>query len=77
MSTSVREWAIEAGRNALMRIALCGYEGEHEMPDDWEVYAYKGKKGYAAADEAMENLSRERIWFSPACLKGTKQGVLL
>ena len=77
VSVAVREWAIEAGKNPLMRIALCGYEGEHDMPSDWEVHAYKGKKGYAAAEEALENLSRERIWFSPACLKGPQQGALL
>jgi hypothetical protein len=29
----VREWAIENGTNPAFRIALCGYEGEHEMPD--------------------------------------------
>ena len=28
----VREWAIANGDNPLLRIALCGYEGEHEMP---------------------------------------------
>ena len=77
VSAAVHEWAIEAGQNPLMRVALCGYDGEHEMPADWQVYAYKGKKGYAAEDEALENLNRERIWFSPACLKGPQQGALL
>jgi hypothetical protein len=29
----VREWALEHGDNPKLRIALCGYEGEHEMPE--------------------------------------------
>lgn len=37
----VREWAIEQGKNPLMRIALCGYDGEHEMPADWKVFGWK------------------------------------
>src|SRR6185436_4670442 len=27
------EWARENGHNPSLRIALCGYEGEHDMPD--------------------------------------------
>jgi hypothetical protein len=65
----VREWAIEAGRHPDMRIALCGYEGEHEMPDDWSVVEWNAGPGYGSqAKERTENGRRERIWFSPACL---------
>lgn len=65
----VCEWAIEQGARPDMRIALCGYEGEHEMPSDWECVAWKAKGGYAS-QRASENVNsrRERIWFSPACL---------
>lgn len=35
----VRRWAVEHGDDPRMRIALCGYEGEHEMPDSWECMA--------------------------------------
>jgi hypothetical protein len=70
-ATAVREWAIENGSNKLMRIALCGYEGEHAMPDDWECVAWKAPGGYGSQgnERGRDNCERERIWFSPACLK--------
>ena len=54
-----------------MRIALCGYEGEHDMPPDWECYAWKANGGYGskANGRGKANAHRERIWFSPACIK--------
>jgi len=67
----VREWAIANGDDPRLRIALCGYEGEHEMPDDWIVVAWKAKGGYGSQSEngkGRENAGRERIWFSPNCL---------
>lgn len=77
ISAAVRQWAIENGRNPLMRIALCGYEGEHEMPPDWTVYAWKANGGYGSqGGRGQENRHRERIWFSPACIQA-RQGVLL
>lgn len=66
ISAQVREWALEHGDDPDLRIALCGYEGEHEMPQAWQVHVWKGARGYAGADN--ENRSRERIWFSPHCL---------
>lgn len=70
----VREWAIANGDNPLMRIALCGYEGEHVMPDSWRVLAWKAKGGYANQGAKIgENAKRERIWFSPACLEPEKE----
>jgi hypothetical protein len=74
---AVREWAIANGGNRLLRIALCGYEGEHEMPADWECVAWKAQGGMAnqRADKSNDNAGRERIWFSPHCLSG-KQGSL-
>ena len=65
----VREWAIANGDNTEMRIALCGYEGEHEMPDSWECVAWKGRGGYGSQGDGSgrENADRERIWFSPYC----------
>ena len=68
---AVREWAIEQGRNPLMRISLCGYEGEHVMPVEWEAVAWKARGGYGSqgSGRGRSNAGRERIWFSPACLK--------
>ena len=68
VSAGVREWAIANGDNPLLRIALCGYEGEHAMPDGWRCVAWKAAGGYASAAGNTENSSRERIWFSPHCL---------
>ena len=62
----VREWALANGDDPKMRIALCGYEGEHEMPSDWECVAWKANGGYSGD---TGNNRKERIWFSPHCLK--------
>lgn len=70
VSADVRAWAIENGRDPALRIALCGYEGEHEMPETWECVAWKARGGYGSQANGIgrENARRERIWFSPACL---------
>lgn len=67
---SVREWAIANGSNPKLRIALCGYEGEHEMPSDWAVVAWNAGQGYSSQAKGAPSLNgrRERIWFSPHCL---------
>ncbi|MCP3065299.1 DNA adenine methylase [Myxococcus sp. K38C18041901] len=64
----VREWALANGDNPRLRIALCGYEGEHGMPASWRCVAWKAPGGYAAARGNHENALRERIWLSPHCL---------
>ncbi|MDE2105962.1 MAG: DNA adenine methylase [Patescibacteria group bacterium] len=71
VADAVREWAIEHGDDKRMRIALCGYEGEHEMPDSWECVAWKARGGYGSQSTRHDNpnAKRERIWFSPHCVK--------
>ncbi len=66
---AVREWAIANGDNRDLRIALCGYEGEHAIPADWECVAWKARGGYGSQGDGAgrDNAARERIWFSPAC----------
>lgn len=66
LSTKVRQWAIEHGDHPRLRIALCGYEGEHQMPDSWTCVAWKAQGGYGSDNG---NPYRERIWFSPHCLR--------
>lgn len=66
LSRAVREWALEHGDDPDLRIALCGYAGEHEMPASWTEYSWKAARGYAGAGNT--NRERERIWFSPHCL---------
>lgn len=75
---AVRGWAIARGGNPMYRIALCGYEGEHDMPADWKCHGWKAHGGYGnRADGAgRANAGRERIWFSPHCLRPEKQGKL-
>lgn len=62
-------WARKSGDNPLLRIAFCGYAGEHEFPG-WTTYAWKARGGYGSqADErGRANCERETIWFSPACV---------
>ena len=73
----VREWAIGRGDNPLFRIALCGYEGEHDMPDSWAELAWKTKGGYAGqGDGSNQNGSKERVWFSRYCLPPLQERLL-
>ena len=76
----VREWAIRQGNDPRLRIALCGYAGEHEMPDGWKMLEWKTRGGYASVADGetngKKNCRRERIWFSPHCL-APDQGNLL
>lgn len=67
VSAHVRRWAIDNGGNPNLRIAFCGYDGEHEaFPEGWRCVAWKAQGGYGSGNG---NPYRERIWLSPACLK--------
>ena len=70
----VRAWAIEQGRNPLMRIVLAGYEGEHTMPDDWTTVEWQAAGGYGLIGDDEDgtgrtNRRRERLWLSPHCVR--------
>lgn len=41
------------------------------MPDTWECVAWKANGGYGSLGNGRgrENAGRERVWFSPHCLK--------
>ena len=73
---AVAAWALEWGEHRDMRIALCGYEDEHAIPASWECVEWKARGGYGSQGNGSgrENAGRERIWFSPHCLK-PKQGL--
>jgi DNA adenine methylase len=73
----VREWAIAQGDDPRIRIALCGYEGEHAMPDSWTCVEWKTRGGYGSQGEnqARENASKERIYFSPHCIRAKQMGL--
>jgi Site-specific DNA methylase len=67
----VCQWAIENGDNPKLRIALCGYDGDHGIPDTWKIYKWKANGGFAnlGNDRGKDNASKETIWFSPHCLE--------
>lgn len=77
LSGAVAAWAFANGDNPMLRIALCGYEGEHDPPEGWDCVHWKARGGYGSQGNGAgrENAKRERIWFSPHCLKA-RQGSL-
>jgi hypothetical protein len=72
LADRVREWAIANGDNPLLRIALCGYDSEHAMPQSWAAVRWKAHGGYGSQAKnlgrAQANSRREVVWFSPHCL---------
>jgi hypothetical protein len=78
VACDVYAWCMEHGDDPLLRICLAGYEGEHAMPDDWECVAWKTKGGYGSHGNGngRANQHRERLWFSPHCLRPAESGGL-
>jgi DNA adenine methylase len=72
LSARVRAWALEHGDDPQLRIALCGYESEHEMPSTWRCVAWQAQGGYGNT-AGNTNRDRERVWFSPHCLQPSRQ----
>jgi hypothetical protein len=73
VAADVRAWCLENGNNSLLRIALCGYEGEgHDALLDygWTAHAWKTAGGYGGGRGGTGDANRhkERIYFSPACI---------
>lgn len=68
----VHLWCRKWGFDSQIRIALCGYAGEHDALEDlgWTVMSWKAQGGYSnrSGPARNGNCRRERIWFSPACL---------
>lgn len=68
VAKEVREWAVTHAEDPRLRIALCGYAGEHELPG-WTECEWVTNGGYATeGSRGQSNRARERIWFSPHCL---------
>lgn len=67
----VNLWCQRWGSKDTVRIALCGYEGEHDnlVELGWSVEAWKAHGGYGNRNSDNQNKTRERIWFSPACIQ--------
>jgi DNA adenine methylase len=73
VAAQVREWALANGSNPGLRIVLCGYEGDYQMPKEWRCVSWKAAGGYSAARGDGANALRERLWLSPHCVKATQQ----
>jgi hypothetical protein len=73
VACQVRDWAVAHGDDPKLRIAVCGYEGEHEFPESWECVHWWAHGGYSNRSDGVgrRNARRERIWFSPHCLRPT------
>ncbi len=71
--SEVCRWAIDNGDNPRMRIVLCGYDGNHGIPDTWQTYSWETNGGMAnqalGDSRGKDNSKKEVIWFSPHCLK--------
>lgn len=66
------EWCRSMGQQPNVRIALCGFEGEHNAleREGWQKVEWIGHGGYGNFwNKRRPNLNREkeRIWFSPRC----------
>jgi hypothetical protein len=68
VAAAQRAWALEHSEDPRLRIALCGYEGEHDMPSSWNCATWRAPSGYGGGKQRH----RERIWFSPHCLRPEK-----
>ena len=78
VAAEVLRWCLEHGEDRRLRIALCGYEGEHALPGSWRVVAWSSSGAYLGGGGGgvnRENRHLERIWLSPGCL-GARQGSL-
>lgn len=72
----VAAWAVDHGDDPNFRIALCGYDGEYDMPPTWECVAWKARGGYGSQGSGTAgsgNAKKERVWFSPHCLRSSRR----
>jgi hypothetical protein len=71
----VQAWCLKWGSQRDIRIVLCGLEGEYPAIEraGWSKLAWKSRGGYGnRTKKGKDNAARERLWFSPHCLKGVK-----
>ena len=67
VSHAVREWCMTA--DATLRIALCGFEDDHDalLARGWRKVQGKAGRGSGYSTDSKAH-KRERLWLSPACL---------
>lgn len=78
LSTAARDWALTAPEARGLRIAITGYDHEHDelLTHGWTVHQGKSGRGAGYSTRA-DNGRRERIWASPACVTPHTQQALL
>lgn len=72
VACEVEKWCLEHGNNPKLRIALCGFEGDYDLPE-WKQVAWKRGAGF---NGSTKTATREVVWFSPHCLPSEIQGEL-
>jgi hypothetical protein len=74
LAADVSAWCAANGGNPMLRIVICGHEGEHDalLAHGWSARKWTARKGYALTDEAVANSASETIWCSPHCEPETK-----
>jgi DNA adenine methylase len=76
---AVREWAIAHGEDRRLRIALCGLDGEHVMPDTWTAHPWQARGGLQNTKHhgrGSGETRQEVVWFSPHCLQAAQLDLL-
>ena len=70
IAAAVQAWCLANGDNPLLRVVLCGYSGEYDLPG-WRVVPWKATAGYSGQnlDRDNQNQHRERLWLSPWCVE--------
>ena len=75
IAEQVRDWCLTVPAD--LRVVLCGYDAEHDALLDRGWTVTEGKAGGGAGYSTNRaNGRRERLWLSPACLRGHHQDVL-
>lgn len=69
VAQDVGDWCRKNESNPLLRIALCGYDGEHDLPG-WTEIPWKASGSYG---QSNGNETLERIWFSPGIKHDDRQ----
>lgn len=63
------QWAVANWENPKLRIAFCCLDGDFTFPKGWTDYAWQSLGGKKGVGGSQRNKDRERIWFSPTCVK--------
>jgi len=72
LAVKVRLWCVEHGDDPMLRICLCGYDDDHSELErlGWTVTSWNSAgSGYVGEGKDRTTLNRERLWFSPHCLR--------